>query len=105
MINGATKLAMMKADVLDEFETIKVCTHYEIEGKKVDYFPYDIKDLDIQPVYKEMRGWNTDLTGLKDLNEAPKAFLDYIAYLESELNVPVSIVSVGPDREQTIIKN
>lgn len=105
MINGATKLAMMKADVLDGFETIQVCTHYEIEGKKVDYLPYDIIDLDITPVYKEIPGWNTDLTLLKDLKEAPAAFLNYITYLEAELNVPISIVSVGPDREQTIIKN
>lgn len=104
MVNGATKLSMMKADVLDSFDTIKVCTHYEVEGKRIDYLPYDINDLDIQPVYKEIRGWNTDLTTLRDLKDAPKEFLDYIAYLEAELSVPISIVSVGPDREQTIIK-
>ena len=105
MINGATQLAMMKADVLDSFGTIQVCTHYEINGEKIDYLPYDITDLDITPVYKEIKGWNKDLTGLRDLANAPQEFLDYITYLEKELNVPISIVSVGPDREQTIIRN
>jgi len=105
MINGATQLSMMKADVLDTFGTIQVCTHYEINGERVDYLPYDITDLDVKPVYKEVKGWNTDLTGLRDLKDAPQEFLDYIAYLEQELNVPITIVSVGPDREQTIIRN
>lgn len=105
MINGATHLSMMKADVLDSFDTIKVCTHYEINGEKLDYLPYDITDLEINPVYEELSGWNTDLTGLRDLKDAPREFLDYIVYLEDKLNVPISIVSVGPDRVQTIIRN
>lgn len=105
MINGATKLAMMKADVLDTFDKIYVCTHYEIDGELYDYLPYDINSLEIKPVYKEMNGWNMDLTGLTDMKDAPQAFLDYISYLEGELNVPVSIISVGPDREQTIIRD
>jgi len=104
MINGATQLAMMKADVLDSFDTIQVCTHYEIDGKKWDYLPYDIDAVVIKPIYKEMKGWKADLTQITDLKQAPKEFLDYIIYLESELNVPISIVSVGPDREQTIIR-
>ncbi|MEX1002786.1 MAG: adenylosuccinate synthase [Crocinitomicaceae bacterium] len=104
MINGATQLAMMKGDVLDAFESIQVCTHYKIDGKKVDYLPYDINDLEIEPVYEEIKGWNTPLTELRDLKNAPAEFLDYITYLESKLNVPIAIVSVGPDREQTIIK-
>ena len=104
MINGATQLSMMKADVLDTFETIQVCTHYEIDGELYDYLPYDITSMDIKPIYTEMPGWNKDLTGLTDLNDAPKAFLDYIAYLEQELHVPITIVSVGPDRAQTIVK-
>ena len=102
MINGVTQLSMMKADVLDTFDTIHVCTHYKVNGELVDYLPYDITGMDIEPVYKEVKGWNTDLTGLKDLKNAPQEFLDYIAYLEQELNVPISIVSVGPDRDQTI---
>jgi adenylosuccinate synthase len=105
MINGATKLSMMKADVLDTFDTIQVCTHYEIDGEKIDYLPYDITDLDIKPIYTDIKGWNQDLTTLRDLKDAPQEFLDYITYLEEQLNVPISIVSVGPDREQTIIRN
>jgi adenylosuccinate synthase len=104
MINGATQLAMMKADVLDTFDTIQVCTHYEIDGKRVDYFPYDIDGLTIKPIYKELKGWKKDLTKIRSMAEAPKEFLDYITYLEGELDVPVSILSVGPDREQTIIR-
>ena len=105
MINGATKLSMMKADVLDTFDTIKVCTHYEVNGEKIDYLPYDITDMDIKPVYTEIEGWSQDLTGLRNLKDAPQAFLNYIAYLEEQLDVPITIVSVGPDREQTIIRN
>ena len=104
MINGATELSMMKADVLDSFEEIEVCTHYLIDGEKFDYFPYDIDNLDVQPVYKKIKGWNQDLTGLTDMADAPQAFLDYITYLEQELQTPISIVSVGPDRAQTIIR-
>lgn len=104
MINGATQLSMMKADVLDTFETIEVCTHYEIDGEKFDYFPYDINALDVKPVYKKIKGWNKDLTGLTNLSDAPQEFLDYINYLEQELQTPISIVSVGPDRAQTIIR-
>ncbi len=105
MINGATQLSMMKADVLDSFDTIEICTHYEIDGEKFDYFPYDIDSLDIKPIYKQVRGWNTDLTGLRDLKDAPQEFLDYITYLEQELQTPITIVSVGPDRAQTIIRD
>jgi adenylosuccinate synthase len=105
MINGATQLSMMKADVLDSFDTIEVCTHYEIDGEKFDYFPYDIDSLNITPVYKKVKGWNTDLTGLRDLKDAPVEFLDYIKYLEQELQTPITIVSVGPDRSQTIIRD
>lgn len=104
MINGATQLSMMKADVLDTFDTIEVCTHYEIDGKMYDYFPYDINSLDIKPVYNKIKGWNKDLTGLTDMASAPKEFMDYIEYLEQELNVPITIVSVGPDRKQTLMR-
>lgn len=105
MINGATQLSMMKADVLDSFEEIEVCTHYEINGEKFDYFPYDINSVDVKPVYKKVKGWNKDLTKLSDLKDAPQEFLDYISYLEQELQTPITIVSVGPDRAQTIIRN
>jgi adenylosuccinate synthase len=104
MINGVTKLTMMKADVLDSFESIQVCTHYEVNGQKTGNLPYDTASVEIKPIYHEMRGWNSDLTGLDSLSKAPKEFLTYITYLEKELSVPIVIVSVGPDRKQTIIR-
>jgi adenylosuccinate synthase len=104
MVNGATQLSIMKADVLDSFDEIQVCTHYEIDGEKFDYFPYDINSLNVIPVYETVKGWNQDLTGMRDMKDAPQAFLDYITYLERELQTPITIVSVGPDREQTIIR-
>ena len=102
MINGATELSMMKADVLDNFETIKVCTHYIIDGKKYDYFPYDVNDIEVTPVYEEINGWNSDTTKLSSINEAPMELKAYVAYLEQNLEVPISVVSVGPDRTQTL---
>ncbi|MCE3295070.1 MAG: Adenylosuccinate synthetase [Crocinitomicaceae bacterium] len=102
MINGVTELSMMKADVLSIFDTIKVCTHYEIEGKLYDYMPYDIEGIEIKPVYKELKGWKTDLTQLDDINSAPAELKEYISYLEAELEVPITVVSVGPDRKQTL---
>jgi adenylosuccinate synthase len=102
MINGVTELSMMKADVLSIFKTIKVCTHYKINGELFDYLPYDINDVEITPIYKELNGWNCDLTELNDMNKAPKELTEYIAYLESELQVPITVVSVGPDRKQTL---
>lgn len=102
MVNGVTELAMMKADVLDKFETIKVCTHYLINGEKVDYFPFDINDVEVTPVYEEVKGWNTDLTKLTNFENAPQELKEYVAYLERNLEVPVTVVSVGPDRTQTL---
>ena len=103
MINGVTELNMMKADVLDKFETIYACTGYEIDGKVVDYLPFDITDVEIKPVYEAIKGWNKDLTALKSFNDAPQELKDYVTYLEKQLEVPVTIVSVGPDREQTLM--
>lgn len=102
MINGATELSMMKSDVLDEFEEIKVCTHYIINGKKVDYLPFDISDVIIEPVYESFKGWNTDTTKLTSFDQAPQELKDYVAYLEKQLEVPILTVSVGPDRSQTL---
>jgi adenylosuccinate synthase len=102
MINGVTHLAIMKADVLSIFESIKACTHYKIDGKLVDTMPYDLCDVEIEPVYDELKGWNTDLTKLTDLSQAPKELMDYLDYLEDKLGVPIHIVSVGPDRAQTL---
>ena len=105
MINGVTELAMMKADVLSVFEKIKVCTHYEINGELVDYLPFDIDGIEIKPIYKELDGWNADLTQLDTIENAPQALKDYISYLEKELEVPITTVSVGPDRKQTLSNN
>lgn len=102
MINGVSELSMMKADVLSIFKKIQVCTHYEIEGKLYDYMPYDIEGIEIKPIYKELEGWNCDLTQLDSMKNAPQALHDYISYLEKELEVPITVVSVGPDRKQTL---
>jgi adenylosuccinate synthase len=105
MIDGVTKLIMMKADVLDTFDTIKICTHYKIDGKVIDYMPFDIVGKKVEPIYVEMKGWKTDLTKLASINQLPTALSQYIEYLEQELNVPISMVSVGPDRTQTIMRD
>lgn len=102
MVNGVTELAMMKADVLDKFETIRVCTHYIINGEKIDYLPFDINDVEVTPVYEDVKGWNADLTKLTDFSDAPQELKDYVTYLERNLEVPVTVVSVGPDRTQTL---
>ena len=104
MINGVTKLIMMKSDVLDSFDTIKACVAYKQNGKVIDYFPYDI-EYGIEPVYQEFKGWKTDMTKITNEIQFPKAFTDYIAFLERQLETPITIVSIGPDREQTIIRN
>lgn len=103
MIDGVTQLIMMKSDVLDSFETIKACTSYEIDGEEVPYFPFET-DGDVKPIYVEMKGWQTDMTKMQKEYQFPKEFNDYIAFLEKELGIPISIVSLGPDRAQTIIR-
>ena len=102
-INGVTKLMMMKSDVLSGFKTIKVCTSYEYRGSEIDYLPYDIGDDSLKPIYKDFEGWDEDITGLTDFNSLPKNLKNYISYLEKELEIPIGIISVGPDRLQTII--
>ena len=103
MINGVTELSMMKADVLSIFEEIKVCTHYIIDGKEYDYFPYDVNDLEVTPVYETLPGWHQDLTILNDFEDSPQELKDYVIYLEQKLEVPITVVSVGPDRTQTLV--
>ena len=105
MINGVTELMMMKADVLSDFDTIKVCTHYVLNGEKIDYLPFDIINEKIEPVYVELKGWKIDLTQLEHKEQLPKELTDYIAFIEKETQVPISIVSIGPDRKQTIFMN
>lgn len=104
MVNGVSQLIMMKADVLSGFETIKVATAYEVNGEITEEFPFEVVDADIKPIYTELPGWNCDLTGLRSENEFPEELNNYITWLEDELRVPIRIVSVGPDRQQTIIR-
>ncbi|WP_310992257.1 adenylosuccinate synthase [Aequorivita marina] len=101
-VNGVTELIMMKADVLSGFETLKICTAYKYKGETIQHLPYNIEAENITPVYTEMKGWKADLTGMNDISQLPKALHDYIGYLEKELEVPIKVVSVGPDRSQTI---
>ncbi len=102
MINGVTKLIMMKSDVLDAFPTIKACVAYKIDGKETDRFPFSIDDNKLEPVYVELPGWQTPMSAMTSENQFPKEFNEYIAFLEKELATPITIVSVGPDRTQTI---
>ena len=104
-VNGVTELNMMKADVLSGFDTIKVCTHYKYRGELIDHLPFDIDAKYVEPVYKTLKGWNADLTGLRSIDELPKELEQYIHYLEEALQVPITIVSVGPDRSQTLFRN
>lgn len=103
MVNGVTELIMMKSDVLDGFPTVKACVAYKQGGQQIDYFPYDISH-DVEPVYKEMKGWNVDMTKFTSEEQFPQEFEDYIHFLEDYLETPIRIISIGPDREQTIIR-
>ena len=101
-INGVTELMMMKADVLSGFKTIKVCTYYMYKEQKIEHLPYDIQEKNVSPIYKEFEGWDEDLTQKESFKNLPKTLKEYISFIEKELNIPISIVSVGPDRKQTI---
>jgi len=105
MINGVTQLFMMKADVLNIFEEIKVCTAYELpSGEHIEKLPFEINELDAKPVYKTMKGWHCSLADVKTYEEFPAPLKEYVTYLEQELNVPIKLVSIGPDRTQTILR-
>jgi len=101
-INGVTKLMMMKVDVLSNLENIHVCTHYKYNGELIDYLPFDTSEDTIEPVYKELAAWKEDLTQLSSIEDAPSQLIDYIDFLEKELETPIVVVSVGPDRTQTL---
>ena len=103
-VNGVTQLMMMKGDVLSGIKTIKVCTHYKIQEEVLDYFPFDIQSDSVIPQYIDIHGWEEDLTKIEELGKLPKKFIDYIDFLEKELEIPIKIVSVGPDRKQTIFR-
>lgn len=103
MVNGVTQLIMMKSDVLDGFDTIKACVAYKRDGQVITDFPYNIEN-GIEPVYTELKGWNKDMSHMTSENEFPQEFKDYVSFLEKELETPIRIISIGPDREQTIIR-
>ena len=101
-VNGATQLCMMKADVLGCFEEIEVCTHYMHRGERIDHLPFGIQPDEVEPVYTTLPGWPGDLTGIRSMEEVPQTLLDYVAFIEKAVGVPVTVLSVGPDREQTM---
>ena len=103
-VNGVTQLMMMKGDVLSGFETLKVCTGYKYKGEEIEHLPYNIEEENLTPIYKEIKGWKEDLTKMTEESEFPQEFKDYITFIEKELEVPIKIVSVGPDRKQTIMR-
>jgi len=103
MINGVTQLIMMKSDVLDNFDTIKLCVAYQIDGVETEDFPFEINDT-VEPVYVELPGWKTDMTKMQSENEFPEEFNAYLSFIEETLGVNIKIVSLGPDREQTIVR-
>lgn len=104
MLNGVTKLIMMKSDVLDDFDEIKACVAYKINGEEVTEFPFSVEEEEIEPVYITLPGWKANMSQIKNYDELPVAFRNYVRFLEGELKTPIAIVSVGPDRTQTIVR-
>jgi len=103
-INGVTQLMMMKGDVLSGFKTLKACTSYNYKGKEINHFPYNIEEHNVSPIYTEFKGWKEDLTSMTSIETLPTELNDYIKFIEDFVEVPVKIVSVGPDRKQTILR-
>lgn len=103
-VNGVTQLMMMKGDVLSGFDTLKICTAYNYNGKEITHLPYNIEPENVSPVYREFKGWKADLTGMTSYDDLPAELKEYIDFIEKEAEVPVKIISVGPDRKQTITK-
>lgn len=104
-INGVTQLMMMKGDVLSGFETLKVCNAYNYKGETIKHLPFSIEEENLTPIYTEFKGWKADLTNMSTFEELPIELKNYIQFIEEELEVPIMIISVGPDRKQTIIKS
>ena len=103
-INGVTKLMMMKADVLSGIENLKICIGYHYKGEKISHFPFNIDSKNVTPIYRKFNGWNNDISNIESSSNLPMPLIKYIEYLESELNIPIKIISVGPDRKQTIFR-
>jgi adenylosuccinate synthase len=104
-INGVTQLMMMKGDVLSGFDELKICTAYSYQGKTIEHLPYSLNDNEVTPQYTTLSGWKEDLTTMRDKNELPQTFNEYVAFIEDFVETPISIVSVGPDRSQTIFRS
>jgi adenylosuccinate synthase len=102
MLNGVDTLIMMKADVLNTFKKIQICSKYKSDGKVTDEFPFDLSDVSLEPVYQEMDGWNCSLDGIQSFEALPVQLTDYIRIIEKETGIPVEMVSIGPDRLQTL---
>ncbi len=103
-VNGVTQLMMMKADVLSGFKTLKVCTAYNYKGQEIKHLPYNIESENVTPIYNDFNGWDEDLTSMDSVDTLPQTLIEYIEFLENELQIPIKIVSVGPDRKQTIFR-
>ena len=103
-INGVTKLMMMKTDVLTGFDKVLVCTAYKYRGSTINYLPFDLSDESLRPVYSEFEGWSEDLRNMNNIKQLPKNLNKYISFLEDELKIPIVIISVGPDRKETIFR-
>lgn len=104
MLNGTTQLAITKIDVLNNFDSIKICHHYRINGENVDKIPFDLANVEIQPLYKSFNGWKTDLTGVQSLDDISPELTSYLSYIEEALEVDITMLSNGPGREQLITK-
>lgn len=104
-VNGVTQLMMMKGDVLSGFETLKICTGYKYKGETIHHLPYNIEEENISPIYTEVKGWKEDLTKISSEADFPENFKKYIAFIEKQLEIPITIISVGPDRKQTILRS
>jgi adenylosuccinate synthase len=105
MLNGVTRMFMTKADVLDQFETIKVCEQYQMNGDVSDRIPYDLTSADVKPLFREIKGWNKNLKGIHDFNELPEELQNYVEYLENQFGVPIGIISTGADRKDTVLRD
>lgn len=104
MMNGATSLIMMKCDVMNDFDTVKAAVGYKLNGKEIDWFPYEANDVEVEPVYKEFKGWKADTSKCRTYDDLPQELKEYIKFIEDYTGVPVSIISVGPDRNETIYR-
>ena len=102
-MNGVDELIMMKSDVLNDFDTIQVATAYRIGGATVDWFPFESNEA-VEPVYSSLPGWKADITGVRRYEDFPQAFRDYVSFIERETGCPIRIISVGPDREEIVVR-